>query len=288
MIRVAGERNRQIKNAGINGLTVDANIYQQKGYYNPRAIFVEHTNHVLVKNVKIVRTFVGLDFDAGSSNCEARDCVIEDWTEDAFDVSGDADKGFGAITTYVRFVNCHARGDPNSTGSAWEIEEGVRHVRIVDCSVSDVPRGNAFGIRNYWTDGPVDVSRDIELRRVRITNVGDKYGIYSHSAPRDRFPKNRLADVRLYDVVCSAPFLFYGPLENVEIVGGKFGAIHLGWDYGAKDRPEPEDPRPLEDTNVRISNTQARHININAQAGTFTLNNVLVDAAARPPCVRKH
>jgi len=280
VIRVTGHPNQAIENVSIQGLTIDANIYQQKDYYNPRAIVVEHADNVLVKDVNIVRTFVGLDFGAGSSNCEAHDCVIEDWTEDAFDASGDADKGSGAITTHIRFVNCHARGAPNSTGNAWEIEDGVRHVRVVDCSVRDVPRGNAFGIRNHWTAGPIDVSRDIELRRVTITNVGGKYGIYSHSAPHDRFPTNRLTDVRLVDVVCPAPVLFYGPLENVEIAGGRFGVIHLGYDYGEKNRPEPGEPQPLDDTTVRISNTQARHININAEAGSFTLNNVLVDAAS--------
>jgi polygalacturonase len=282
VIRLTGERNRQVKNVSIKGLTIDANIFGQNDYYNPRAIVVEHADGVLVKDVKIVRTFVGLDFGAGSSNCEARDCVIEDWTEDAFDASGDADKGSGAITTNIRFVNCHARGAPDSTGNAWEIEDGVRHVRVVDCSVSDVPRGNAFGIRNHWTAGPVDVSRDIELRRVKITNVGGKYGIYSHSAPRDRFPANRLTDVRLIDVVCPAPILFYGPLERVEIAGGRFGVIHLGYDYGEKNRPEPGEPQPLDNTTVRISNTQATHININAYAGAFTLSNVLVDASGNP------
>jgi hypothetical protein len=283
VIRVTGERNRQVKDVSIKGLTIDANIYGQNDYYNPRAIVVEHADGVLMKDVKIVRTFVGLDFGAGSSNCEAHDCVIEDWTEDAFDASGDADKGSGAITTNIRFVNCHARGAPNSTGNAWEIEDGVRHVRVVDCSVSDVPRGNAFGIRNHWTAGPVDVSRDIELRRVTITNVGGKYGIYNHSAPRDRFPTNRLTDVRLVDVICPAPILFYGPLERVEIAGGRFGVIHLGYEYGEKNRPEPGKPQPLDNTTVRISNTQARHININAQAGTFTLDNVLVDAGGETP-----
>ena len=281
VIRVTGERTRQVKNVSIEGLTIDANIYAQRDYYNPRAIVVEHADEVLVKDVKIVRAFVGLDFGAGCSNCQASACVIEDWTEDAFDASGDADKGSGAIATNIQFVNCHARGAPNSTGNAWEIEDGVRHVRVVDCSVSDVPHGNAFGIRNHWTAGPVDVSRDIELRRVKITKVGGKYGIYSHSAPRDRFPTNRLTDVRLVDVVCPAPILFYGPLENVEIAGGTFGVIHLGYDYGEKNRPEPGQPQPLDDTVVRISNTQARHININAQVGTFILCNVLVDAGGK-------
>lgn len=278
VIRVTGQPNRPIENVNIQGLTIDANIYRQRDYYNPRAIVVEYADHVRVMGVQIVHAFVGLDFGAGCRHCEARDCVVEDWTEDAFDASGDADKGSGVITTNVQFVNCHARNAPNSTGNAWEIEDGVRHIRVVDCSVSDVPRGNAFGIRNHWTAGPVDVSRDIELRRVKITNVGGKYGIYSHSAPHDRFPTNRLTDVRLVDVVCSAPVLFYGPLERVEISGGSFGAIHLGYDYGEKNRPEPGNRQPLANTHVRVRNTKAKHLNINAQAGTFTLHNMLVDA----------
>ena len=278
VIHVAGSRQHPLQEVRILGLTIDANIYRQDDYYNPRAIVAEYAQRMRVQDVKIVRPFLGLDFGAGSSHCEARDCVIEDWTEDAFDASGDADKGSGAITSHIRFVNCHARNAPNSTGNAWEIEDGVRHVRVVDCSVSRVPRGNAFGIRNHWTAGPIDVSRDIELRRVKITEVGGKYGIYSHSAPRDQFPQNRLVGVRLVDVSCSAPVLFYGPLERVDVVGGQFGALHLGWDYGAKNRAQPGGPQPLTGTQVRIRNTRATHINLNAQAGRFTLQNVLVTA----------
>lgn len=283
VIRVTGERNRHVRDVRITGLAVDANIHAQRDYYNPRAIVVEHADRVRVKGVKIVRAFVGLDFGAGSTDCEARDCVIEDWTEDAFDASGDADKGSKALTTHIRFVNCHARGAPRSTGNAWEIEDGVRHVRVIDCTVSDVPRGNAFGIRNHWKAGPVDVSRDIELRRVTITKVGGKYGIYSHSAPRKRFPTNRLTDVRLIDVVCPAPLLFYGPLENVEITGGVFGTIHLGYEYGQKNRREPGKPQPLENTTVRIRNARVRHINIHAGTGNFELQNLLVDAGGDAP-----
>lgn len=279
VILVSGKKSNPITEVTIRDLRIDANIYRQKDYYNPRALVVEHATHVLVQGVKILRTFVGLDIGAGSSHCEVRDCVVEDWTEDAFDASGDADKGSGVITTHVRFVNCHARGAPNSTGNGWEIEDGVRHIRVEDCSVSDVPHGNAFGIRNHWTAGPVVVSRDIELRRVRIKNVGGKYGIYSHSAPRDRFPTNRLTDVRLVDVECPAPVLFYGPLENVEIVGGRFGALHLGFGYGAKTSRQPGDPEPLLDTTVRIRDLQAAHINLNAEAGAFEISNVLVDSA---------
>ena len=276
VIHIAGTPRQPVQKVQLLGLAIDANIYQQADYYNPRAVVAEYASRLLVSDVKIVRAFVGLDFGAGSSYCEARDCVIEDWTEDAFDASGDADKGSDAITTHITFLRCHARHAPNSTGNAWEIEDGVRHIRVEDCSVSDVPHGNAFGIRNHWAAGPVDVSRDIQLRRVQITAVGGKYGIYSHSAPRDQFPRNRLVDVRLYDVFCDAPVLFYGPLERVEIEGGRFGALHFGWDYGAKNRPEPGGPRPLQGTRVRVCNTQVSHLDLNATAGEFTLQNVLV------------
>ena len=278
VILVSGERDRRISDVTIRGLTIDANIDHQKDYYSPRGIVVEHASRVVIDGVTILRPFVGLDIGAGSSHCEVRNSVVRDWLEDAFDASGDADKGSGVITTHVRFVNCHAHDAPRSTGNAWEIEDGVRHILVEDCSVRDVPQGNAFGIRNHWTAGPVDVSRDIELRRVRVTNVGGRYGIYSHSAPRDRFPTNRLTDVRLVDTVCLAPVVFYGPIESIEVVGGRYGAIHLGWNYETKTSPTLDRRIDLVDTTVRIREAQVQHVNINAHAGVFELANVLVDA----------
>lgn len=282
VVLVSGKPGKPVEGVEIRGLTVDANIYHQKDYYNPRAIVIEHGHRVKVRNVTILRPFVGLDIGAGSSDCEARGCVIEDWLEDGFDASGDADKGSGAITTNIRFIDCHARNAPKSTGNAWEIEDGVRHIRVVNCSVTNVPRGNAFGLRNHWKDGPVDVSRDIQLRGVRIEKVGGKYGIYSHSAPRDRFPRNRVLDVSLYDVRCPAPVMLAGPLGSVRVVGGHYGVIHLGWDYGSKSSPEPGGPLPLSDTRISVRDAQVRALNINASAGQFTLRNVLVDTSGEP------
>ena len=282
VLRVAGKPAKPVERIEIRGLTVDANIYRQDDYYNPRAIVIEHGHRVKVRDVTILRPFVGLDIGAGSSDCEVRGCVIEDWLEDGFDASGDADKGSGAITTNIRFIDCHARGAPKSTGNAWEIEDGVRHVRVIDCSVTDVPRGNAFGIRNHWKAGPVDISRDIQLRGVRIERVGGKYGIYSHSAPRDKFPRNRVTDIGLYDVHCLAPVMLAGQLESVRIVGGRYGVIHLGWEYGSKASREPGGPLPLLETRISIRNVHVRGLNINATAGRFTLSNVLIDASGEP------
>ena len=62
VIYVTGTESERIRNVRITGLTVDGNIYNQSGYYNPRGIVFEHAEHVLVKDVRIVRTFVGLDF----------------------------------------------------------------------------------------------------------------------------------------------------------------------------------------------------------------------------------
>ena len=270
-----GTKSKRIANVRITGLTVDGNIYNQSGYYNPRGIVFEHAERVLVKDVTILRPFVGLDFGLNSDDCEARNCVIEDHAEDGFDASGDANRTSGGVTTNIRFINCHARNAPRSDGNAWEIEDGVQGVLVQDCSVENVA-GNAFGIRNHWTKGKVIVSHDIELRRVRIHKVTGKYGIYSHSPVPEYFPDNTMSDVRLVDVECDAPVLFYGPLEGLRIEGGSYGKMYLGWDYGSKRSREPGNPVELAD--VRIANTTAQHVRINGSSKSIEMKNVLVDA----------
>jgi polygalacturonase len=277
VIYVSGTEAERIRNVRMTGLTIDGNIYNQAGYYNPRGIVFEHTEHVLLEDVKIIRPFVGLDFGINCDDCEARNCVIENYSEDGFDASGDANHTSGGVTTNIRFVNCHARNAPDSGGNAWEIEDGAQHVLVQDCSVENVG-GNGFGIRNHWTKGAVARSRDIELRRVRIKNVAGKYGIYSHSPIPDHFPDNSMADVRLVDVTCDAPVLFYGPLKGLRIDGGSYKTMYLGWAYGSKSSREPGGPFELADVHIR--NATVQHVRINGGREAIELKNVLVDATA--------
>ena len=61
---VAGEPNKPVQRIEIRGLTIDATIYRQEDYYNPRAIVSEHGTRAGVRNVKILRPFVGVDIGA--------------------------------------------------------------------------------------------------------------------------------------------------------------------------------------------------------------------------------
>jgi len=277
VIRASGVKGRRIKRVVIKGLTIDGNIYNQKDYYNPRGIVCEYAESVLVRDVRIVRAFVALDFGIGCKNCEARRCLIEDFAEDGFDASGDAHHTSGGVATDIRFIDCHARNAPRAGGNAWEIEDGAQGVLVQDCTVKNVG-GNGFGIRNHWQRKVVDISKNIELRRVRIEEVRGKYGVYSHSAPADKFPTNRMTDVRLIDVECDAQALFYGPtLEGLHINGGAYKALYLGWEYGSKQVKEPGGPLyPLKQ--ALIENAAVGYIKINGKAGDILLRNVAVTA----------
>ena len=282
VLLIHGTSRRKITDIQVLGLTIDCNIDGQKDYYNPRGLVVEYAEDVHIRNVRIMRPFVGLDIGAGSRNCEVRDCEVIDWTEDGFDASGDADKGSGAITENIKFVGCRAHDAPRASGNAWEIEDGVRHILVQDCVVENVPRGNGFGLRNHWKAGVVDMSRDVQLRRVKISNVGGKYGIYAHSAPRDRFPDNRYTDVRLSDVICDAPVLLYGPMERVSIQRGRYQEIFLGWDYDhSADRPGKR--VPLANSNIYLRDVRIRRLDVMAADARVKLRNVLIDGRGTSP-----
>jgi len=276
MLLIHGTPQRKIAKIEVVGLTLDCNIDGQKDYYNPRGLVVEYARDVHIRDVRIVRPFVGLDIGAGSRDCEVRDCEVTDWTEDGFDASGDADKGSGAITENIKFVGCRAHDAPRASGNAWEIEDGVRHILVQDCVVENVPRGNGFGLRNHWKAGVVDISRDVQLRRVTIRKVGGDYGIYAHCAPRDRFPDNRYEDVRLVDVVCEAPVLLYGPLQRLSIQRGRYAEIFLGWDYGHTIE-QPGKPIPLAETSIYLRDVRVRRIDLMAADARVKLRNVLID-----------
>lgn len=280
VLLIHGTPRRRVDSVRVLGLTIDANIQGQQDYYNPRALVVEFAQNVLIRDVTILRPFVGLDIGAGSRNCEVRNCVVTEWLEDGFDASGDADKGSRAITTNIRFINCQARNAPQSTGNAWEIEDGVRHIVVQDCLVENVPRGNGFGLRNHWKAGVIDVSRDVQLRRVTIRNVGGKYGIYGHSAPRDRYPDNRFVSVRLIDVTCDAPVLFHGPMEQLTIQGGRYGALFLGWKYDHSTEKRGE-VAAMTNTTVRVSHATFSRIDVMADDARVSLFNLLIDGKGK-------
>ncbi|MEO1995576.1 MAG: right-handed parallel beta-helix repeat-containing protein, partial [Planctomycetaceae bacterium] len=98
----------------------------------------------------------------------------------------------------------------------------------------------------------------------------------AHSAPRDRFPNNRYLDVRLVDVVCDAPVLFYGPMERLSIQGGRYTALFLGWEYGYS-ASQTAKPSPLSETSVYLRNVRVGRLDLMAAGARVKLRNVLID-----------
>ena len=266
VIYVTGTVSQRVQNVLIKGLTIDANIYNQTDYYNPRAVVFEHSQQALVQDVTIKQAFVGLDFGYNCDDCEARNVTMENYSEDGFDASGDANVHSAGVSSNIRFINCHAINAPSAEGNAWEIEDGAQHILVQDCTVGNVG-GSGFGIRNHWGSHTA-VTTDIELRRVQISNTAGRYGIYANCPPQDIYPNNRVSDVRLIDVECEGQVLAYGPMEGFRADGGQYGnRIYLGWQS------------PMAD--AMIENTVAGRIDINGVGvDNVTVRNTTVNAGS--------
>lgn len=279
VILASGSPQAPISNVRLEGLLIDANIHAQRNFYNPRGIVFEYVHDAVVEEVQVHNAFVAMDIGIGCLNVEVRDCLAKGFTEDGFDASGDAHNVPGGTTRFIRFIRCEARDAPDSDGNAWEIEDGVRHVLVQDCRVSNVG-GNGFGIRNHW-NATDDHSRHILLDRVRIDQVAGKYGIYTNSAPPDRSPDNSMDEVVLRDVECSAAMLAYGPMSHLHIDGGRFRSLWLGWEYGPKTSDEPGPPLPLNGALIEhtVVGSLRLHGGSPSQPSNIVVRNVLVNAA---------
>ena len=173
-IIIQGTEKKPVSGVRIHGLTIDANYWKQTGSANPRGIDSDWATKLVVEKVTIKRPFVGLTFGLGVTHSEARDCTINQWHNDAFDVSGDAKSG---STHHIRFIRCRARNSPNETDgglpgrrhNAWEIEDGCNDVELIDCAVEDAG-GTGFGVRNHSWPHPVATQR-IAFTRCKTKNV---------------------------------------------------------------------------------------------------------------------
>ena len=268
VILASGKENKLIRNVVIRGLTVDANFYAQEGAERPRGIEFRFVEGARVTDVTIHRAFVGLDFGRGCVNGGARRVTLTDFAEDGFDASGDANEFSGAKTRDIRFIDVVARDAPRSEGNAFEIEDGVEDVLVEDSLVENVA-GNGFGLRNHWVAGKQDHSRNVELRNVVIRGVGGEFAIYGHSAPRETFPNNSYREINLTEVTAESPVSFYGPIEGLEISGGSFGGIFLGF-----QAPQDDPAVDKAVASARLEGLQAERIRINGTAGRITLSNL--------------
>ena len=92
-IIIQGTEEKPVSGVRIHGLTIDANYWKQTGSANPRGIDSDWATKLVIEKVTIKQPFVGLTFGLGVTHSEARDCTINQWHNDAFDVSGDAKSG---------------------------------------------------------------------------------------------------------------------------------------------------------------------------------------------------
>jgi len=222
VLRITGTREKGITKIKVRGLTVDANFWGQsealKNRWNPRGLVVEHVRELVLDRVHVKRAWVSLAFSVGTEDCQAIDCTVSQWHNDGFDA------GNGARN--IRFVRCRAHnamsdrrgGLPGGGDGAWDIEDGVQQIRLIDCVVEGTD-GEGFTLRSHDTKS---VNRDVRFIRCKVLDPINKAW---QIVGRDH--DTRTEQVLLED--CETP----GGLECgngadlVQVVGGRFGHVTL-------------------------------------------------------------
>jgi len=265
LFHIVGEKGQKISNVVVKGLTLDANFWNQgfavKEGICPRGLVVNYAQKVLFDDVHVKRAWVSVSFSSGTFDCEARDCTVSQWHNDGFNAADGAKK--------IKFVRCRAYnaidekegGPPGSRDNAWEIEDGVNNITLIDCIVEKAG-GKAFTVRSH--DRP-SVSKNIRFIRCCVLAPGTSW-IISGRDHDTRTEGVLLRDCQsLYDLYCR------NGADKVEIIGGKFGTVKLVSPRG-----------------VHIKEAEIKKININVQekfdgketyCPRITLENVKLEQA---------
>jgi hypothetical protein len=228
MLLFSGAEQAPVRSVALRGLTVDANCFNQKGARNSKAIVFRFAEDSVIEDVLVTRPYVGLSIRR-SVRVQARRVTVTDYQEDGFDAGGDADQVPGGEARDVSFIGVTARDAPRSArdGNAFEIEDGAQGVLIQDAVIENVA-GNGVGLRNHASKD--NHSGDVELRNVVIRRIGGNFAVFAKAAPRESSALNSYRDVRLLNVTAEAPVAFWGPLRKLQLAGGRFTGIHLGFD----------------------------------------------------------
>jgi len=240
IIKIQGTPDDPVENVSVVGLTVDANYWGQtndtsawqasaKIAGTTRGVYVEHARHVLVDQVQIKRSFVGMTFGLGSHDCEARDVQVTQFHHDGFGVTPKRiDRGASRIT-FLRCIvadSAHGRngGLPGARVKGWEIEEGAQDVKVIDCAVRDTD-AHGFFVRPHWSRKGRYDTKNIQLIRCRVENAG-RYAFmvkgFNH--------QQRVADVKFIDCHTDTGNIqiMMGP-DNVLVSGGHYGSMTIGF-----------------------------------------------------------
>ena len=246
VLHISGSRSAPVKNVTVRGLTIDANYWNQKNTVEvtrkgktrqaslkPRGVLVEYAQDILLDHVQVRRAWVSLAFGRGAAKCEARDCTVSEWHNDAFDAAGTARN--------IHFLRCKAHNAHNTaefTGfrdASWEIEDGIQQIKLTDCVVENTS-ATGFKLRSH---NSASVNRGIQFIRCKAL-------VYSGFSIQGRDHDTRTEDVLLRDCHTPGVLSVSGGADDVRIEGGTFGVVSLA-------------PRRLQ-----IRNASASAITINA------------------------
>jgi hypothetical protein len=263
VILFAGTGAKPLSGVALRGLTVDANYFNQSRARNSKAVVLKFVEDSVVEDVLITRPYVGLSIRR-SDRVSARRVTVTDYQEDGFDAGGDADETPGGKCRRITFADVVARDAPRCAwdGNAFEIEDGAEDILIQDALVENVA-GNGAGLRNHKS--PDNHSRGVELRNVRFRKIAG-FALFARAAPREDSATNSYREIRLVNLTSEAPVLLWGPIDKLEIVGGRYTSLHLGFESltGAATIPNA-----LSD--VTIKDVEAGSIRINGASERISL-----------------
>ena len=124
-------------------------------------------------------------------------------------------------------------------------------------------------MRNHNTEDHVNHSSDVEIRNVTFRDVRGAFAVFASARPAAERAVNSYRRVRLVNVTAEAAVAFWGPLQGVELIGGRYGAIHVGFD-GATGPAAAA----MAVGDATLSNLDAATIRINGGSGAVTLTGV--------------
>ncbi|MAE62703.1 MAG: hypothetical protein CMJ18_00400 [Phycisphaeraceae bacterium] len=254
IVRIYGTADDPAQNVSVAGLTIDANYWGQtnaeaawqasaKIAGTTRGVYVEHARNVLIDQVEIRRSFVGMTFGLGAHDCEARDVRVTEFHHDGFGVTPKrVDRGASGIT-FLRCVAADAPhgkhgGHPGTRVKGWEIEEGAQDVKVIDCAVRDTG-AHGFFVRPHWSRKHRFETKNIQLIRCRVENAG----VYAFMVKGFNH-QQRVANVKLIDCHTDTGNIqiMMGP-ENVLVSGGHYGSMTIGfYTHVADDHHVPDGP----------------------------------------------
>ena len=304
IIKINGTKDDPVDNISVAGLTIDANYWGQtdgtaawqasaKIAGVTRGIQVGHAHKVLIDNVAIKRSFVGMTFGLGSHNCEARDVKVTQFHHDGFGVTPERVDGGASNITFLRCLvadSLHGRngGLPGHRVKGWEIEEGAHNVKVIDCVVRNTD-AHGFFVRPHWSRKGKYDTKNIELIRCRVENAGKAAFMikgFNH--------QQRVMNVKIIDCYSdTGTFQIMMNPDNVLVSGGHFGSMTIGFYLDiADDHHFPDGPwdwtynflpvRSLIVENVTV----AGDIRINAIQGNDAANDYTPDISLNKVTVK--